>query len=217
MGGAAGAGRSIQYPWALHHPDDFVRRRGQRDDAALDGSTAFCSWADGLAGGCHMTTKFVDVDIRQDEGFRDVAYPDPLTGGDPWTVGFGCTGPDIKPGTRWTLAQAVAEQMKRRQAIEVALDQAIPWWRQLCDERQDVLVNMSYQMGVQGVLGFHGTLAACQAQQWEDAASNMLASKWASQTPKRAKRLALQMQTGQRAAQPSAFGQQATKDALGDA
>ena len=164
-----------------------------------------------------MTTKFVDVDIRQDEGFRADAYPDPLTGGDPITIGFGCTGPDIKMGLRWTLAQAVAEQMKRRQAIEVALDQAIPWWRQMVDERQDCLVNMSYQMGVQGVLGFHGTLAACQAQQWDDAASHMLASKWASQTRKRAKRLALQMQTGQRAAQASTFGQQATKDALGDA
>ena len=94
-----------------------------------------------------MTTKFVDMDIRQDEGFRAEAYPDPLTGGDPWTVGFGCTGAGIIKGTRWTLAQAVQEQMKRRQANEVALDRAIPWWRQLSDERQDVLCNMAYQLG----------------------------------------------------------------------
>ena len=33
------------------------------------------------------------------------AYPDPGTGGDPWTIGWGSTGPDIKPGTVWTQQQ----------------------------------------------------------------------------------------------------------------
>ncbi len=30
------------------------------------------------------------------------AYPDPGTGGDPWTIGWGATGPGIGPGTVWT-------------------------------------------------------------------------------------------------------------------
>jgi GH24 family phage-related lysozyme (muramidase) len=30
------------------------------------------------------------------------AYPDPATGGDPWTIGWGSTGPNIKKGTIWT-------------------------------------------------------------------------------------------------------------------
>jgi lysozyme len=34
------------------------------------------------------------------------AYPDPGTGGDPWTCGWGSTGPDIHPVTVWTQAQA---------------------------------------------------------------------------------------------------------------
>lgn len=33
------------------------------------------------------------------------AYPDPGTGGDPWTIGWGSTGKDIKPGLVWTQAQ----------------------------------------------------------------------------------------------------------------
>jgi lysozyme len=33
------------------------------------------------------------------------AYPDPGTGGDPWTIGWGSTGPDIKRGTVWTQKQ----------------------------------------------------------------------------------------------------------------
>jgi GH24 family phage-related lysozyme (muramidase) len=30
------------------------------------------------------------------------AYPDPATGGAPWTIGWGSTGPDITKGTVWT-------------------------------------------------------------------------------------------------------------------
>ncbi len=34
------------------------------------------------------------------------AYPDPGTGGEPWTIGWGSTGPGIGPGTVWTREQA---------------------------------------------------------------------------------------------------------------
>lgn len=37
---------------------------------------------------------------------RVQAYPDPATGGAPWTIGWGSTGSDIKPGTIWTREQA---------------------------------------------------------------------------------------------------------------
>lgn len=33
------------------------------------------------------------------------AYPDPGTGGDPWTIGWGSTGKDIRKGLIWTQAQ----------------------------------------------------------------------------------------------------------------
>lgn len=37
---------------------------------------------------------------------RVAAYPDPGTGGAPWTIGWGATGADIKQGTIWTKQQA---------------------------------------------------------------------------------------------------------------
>ncbi len=37
-----------------------------------------------------------------------VAYPDPGTGGAPWTIGWGATGVGIADGTRWTRAQCDA-------------------------------------------------------------------------------------------------------------
>lgn len=34
------------------------------------------------------------------------AYPDPGSGGDPWTIGWGATGLGIRKGVRWTQQQA---------------------------------------------------------------------------------------------------------------
>lgn len=36
------------------------------------------------------------------------AYPDPGTGGDPWTIGWGATGMGIGPGTVWSQAECDA-------------------------------------------------------------------------------------------------------------
>lgn len=76
------------------------------------------------------------------------------------------------------------------------LNKRLPWWTKLDDARQGVLVNMAFQMGVDGLLGFKNTLAMIQAGKYSDAATGMLNSLWAKQTPARAKRMADQMRTG---------------------
>lgn len=76
------------------------------------------------------------------------------------------------------------------------LNSRLPWWTKLDDARQGVLVNMAFQMGVDGLLGFKNTLKMIEAGQYESAARGMLQSKWAQQTPSRAKRMAEQMRTG---------------------
>ncbi|MFC3100564.1 lysozyme [Alteraurantiacibacter lauratis] len=50
------------------------------------------------------------------------AYPDPGTGREPWTIGWGATGPDIGPDTVWTQAQCDArlEADIARHAAEVS-------------------------------------------------------------------------------------------------
>ena len=49
----------------------------------------------------------------RDDGMVE-AYPDPGSGGDPWTIGWGATGPDIGPGTVWT-----REECDRRLAADI--------------------------------------------------------------------------------------------------
>jgi lysozyme len=40
------------------------------------------------------------------EGCRLHAYPDPASHAEPWTIGYGATGPGIHRDTTWTLKQA---------------------------------------------------------------------------------------------------------------
>lgn len=44
--------------------------------------------------------------VRDFEGLRLHAYPDPATHGDPFTVGYGHTGPDVRTDTMITMDRA---------------------------------------------------------------------------------------------------------------
>lgn len=80
--------------------------------------------------------------------------------------------------------------------VIVQLDKRLPWWNTLDEARKGVLVNMAFQMGIDGLLGFKNTLAMIQRGEYDKAATGMLNSLWAKQTPERAKRMATQMRTG---------------------
>lgn len=74
---------------------------------------------------------------------------------------------------------------------------SIDWTSSLDNARQTVLVDMIFQMGIGGLLKFVNMLASCQSGDYNMAAQEMLNSKWASQTPKRARNLASIMLRGQ--------------------
>ena len=56
---------------------------------------------------------------------------------------------------------------------------------------------MAFQMGIAGLMGFRNTLATIERGDYQRAGDEMLMSKWATQTPNRAKRLSEQMKTGE--------------------
>lgn len=74
---------------------------------------------------------------------------------------------------------------------------ALPWVAKLSEVRQRVLLDMSFNLGLQGLLAFKRTLAAIQAGQYQQAAGMMLESLWAQQVGQRAQRLSQMMATGQ--------------------
>jgi lysozyme len=66
----------------------------------------------------------------------------------------------------------------------------------LDEVRKSVLLNMCFNLGINGLLGFKNTLAFVKAGDWERAANGMLASKWAKQVGRRAIELSELMRKG---------------------
>lgn len=54
--------------------------------------------------GIALIKRFEGCERKRADGLVE-AYPDPGSGGDPWTIGWGATGAGIGPGTVWTQAQ----------------------------------------------------------------------------------------------------------------
>lgn len=131
--------------------------------------------------------------IKKDEGCVLYAYDDHLGYS---TIGYGRLIDRRKGGG---ISQDEAEYLLNND-IDRVLDELswkLSWYDTLDDARQAVLLNMAFQLGVAGLLKFKNTLAYIEAGDYENAAANMLKSKWATQTPARAKRMADQMRTGQ--------------------
>jgi len=83
-------------------------------------------------------------------------YPDPATGGKPWTIGWGATGMDIGPSTVWTQAQADADLQKRIDKLGESIDNySVP----LTCNQKGALVSLAYNIGI-GNLGT-STLLKC--------------------------------------------------------
>ncbi len=66
----------------------------------------------------------------------------------------------------------------------------------LDEVRKSVLLNMCFNLGINGLLGFKNTLAFVKVGDWERAANNMLVSKWAKQVGMRAIELSEMMRKG---------------------
>jgi lysozyme len=76
------------------------------------------------------------------------AYPDPGTGGHPWTIGWGSTGSDIKPGTVWTSAQAEESLNEHLLYFATNLLKLSPSLVNASDRRVAALISFCYNCGL---------------------------------------------------------------------
>lgn len=132
--------------------------------------------------------------LRRDEGTRATAYQDSMG----WlTIGVGRLIDSRKPGAG--LRPDEIDYLLRNDINDrvQALQKALPWFGALGQARQGVLINMAFQMGTAGLLAFRQTLGLVRDGKYTEASEQMMKSKWATQTPARAKRLAEQMKTGE--------------------
>jgi len=102
------------------------------------------------------------------------AYPDPGTGGDPWTIGWGSTGPDIKEGTVWTQKQCddrFGEHLSQFAAKVGKLLGTAP----TTQNQFDAMVGFAYNVGV-GNLSASTLLKKHKAGDYQGAAAEF--AKW---------------------------------------
>jgi|SRR6185369_14073361 len=66
----------------------------------------------------------------------------------------------------------------------------LPWIKELSQNRQDVIYEMAFQLGINGLMQFKNMLNALQSGNWDKAAHEMLDSAWHKQTPDRCEELA---------------------------
>ncbi len=71
-----------------------------------------------------------------------------------------------------------------------------PWFAELDEVRQRVLLNLIFNIGFAGVATFHRMILAILVGNYDEAANQMLASDWAGEVGQRAIRLAHLMVTG---------------------
>jgi len=93
--------------------------------------------------------------IKEFEGCQLKAYPDPLSGGDPWTIGYGTTRINGKPVPHdLTITQAKADQLLEAEVREFAdhISGTIPHWGEMTSNQRCALISFAYNLGA----GFYG-------------------------------------------------------------
>lgn len=131
-------------------------------------------------------------DLKRDEKFVPYVY---LDSEGYQTIGYG-TLVDKQKGGGIPEHIGVLLLVNKLDTILNELNQKLPLFKDLDDIRQNVLANMAYNLGVNGLLNFKKTLKLIENKQYKEAAKEMLNSKWATQVKSRATRLSKQMETG---------------------
>ena len=129
--------------------------------------------------------------IKAHEGFRDRMYKDSL--GKP-TVGYGFLVAALSPdelkfngGKVEPMSREVAEKILNLKIskLKKRLFQCLPWLESKPQGVQDTLIEIAYQLGLAGLLGFRHTLSCIEAGDYAQAARNLRASLLYRQTPRR--------------------------------
>jgi lysozyme len=126
--------------------------------------------------------------VKQHEGLRLKAYQDSEG---VWTCGYGRNLQEMEI----TKEQAEIWLIDDLKKAIYELDRAFPDWKEHSETRQNVLIEMVFQLGAPRLAGFIQFWAAMRAKDYKRAAQEMINSRWAKQAPKRVMTLAARMET----------------------
>ena len=120
--------------------------------------------------------------IKESEGFVEHVYNDSL--GIP-TIGYGFAIKDL------ILDEDIASEILLRKVKNLAqrVQNKFDWFNTAPDVIKEVVIEMCYQLGLGGFSKFKKTISYLEKKNYLEASKEMLDSKWAKQTPNRAKKL----------------------------
>lgn len=133
--------------------------------------------------------------LWDDEGFVASAYYDSKGF---LTIGCGILI-DSRRGGGITAEEGMYLLRNRIYRVHNQCIDRFPWLTtKLNKTRQQIIVCMAYQLGVNGVANFKRMVAGIERKDFKAAAAEMLDSDWARKdSPERAKRMATMMESGQ--------------------
>lgn len=130
-----------------------------------------------------MNLQTVKDRIKKHEGYRDTIYTDSLGYK---TIGYGhlVIEDGFIPGVQYSKKE-LEQVFEKDFAIAVQSANKLVGDFDLCEEAFGVVVEMCFQLGFTRTSKFKFFLAALKKHDYEEAAEEMLFSKWYEQTPKR--------------------------------
>ena len=130
-----------------------------------------------------MDLERIKKQLMDHEGYGPKVYEDTVG---ILTIGYGRN----LEGKGITEAEAEYLLVNDIREVENELRERLPFFENLSSIRQEILISMGYNLGINGLLKFKKMLAALENYDYELAADEMLDSKWATQVKGRARDLA---------------------------
>jgi GH24 family phage-related lysozyme (muramidase) len=118
--------------------------------------------------------------IKEFEGCHLSAYPDPLSGGDPWTIGYGTTrysdGRKVQRGDKITVIEASKLLDLEIERIASKLRSTVPFWNAMSGDKQSALISFAYNLGsgFYGAAGFETISKRLKEKDWAAVPAAML-------------------------------------------
>jgi len=124
----------------------------------------------------------IEQQLEQHEGKANKPYTDTMG---KITIGIGRNLTDV--GLSEDEIQYLFQNDLKR--VIRSLDNWLPWWREKPENIRNVLMDMCFNLGIEGLLGFKKFLRALHEGNYLEAADEMVESKWYHQVGIRAKTL----------------------------
>lgn len=146
------------------------------------------TWPAPIAENSMTYLEICQAQLPKDEGYQDMPYKDSLG-----ILSIGI-GRNLEKGlSQDEIIFLFGNDLK---AADKAARAVFPSFDSLSETRKAVLVNMAFNMGQSRLSGFVKMFGALADGKYDEAADQMLASKWAVQVGSRAQRLAAAMREG---------------------